>query len=149
VIEAKKAASADSISSEAAPEIEFPTQAEAALVGRELLVAIGRHAAMLLRVHVGERAAQLLHLRVQAAAGNAEKGAALEDAEPGNAKRWILGPCRLDQLVQRCIVEEPPPELEIGASARCGCLCLAVEVRLPVLEPANFGFVEVRSQQRA
>ena len=106
------------------------------------MVLRGSPAALLL-LDVGRRAGDLLQLRIAVAAGDAEQGPALQDAQARDAQRRILASRRLDQAVQHRIVEQLRPEAQVGLGLLLGLPDLAVQVGLPVVEPGDVGLLVV------
>ena len=100
---------------ELAPEVQLPGQVESQAAGPERRTR-GRS---LPRLPDAQRlAAELLQLRIQRAAGDAELGARLHDAQAGGAHVGVQALRFGDQLVEHRVVEIAPPFVVAGLSAR-------------------------------
>ena len=97
-------------------------------------------------VHSSPGATGLLHLRVLATGGNAEQRLAFQDGEPGDAQGGIFPARNADQFIQGGIVEGLPPELQVLLVAGLRGQGLPVEIRLPLLQPADLGLCVIGAQ---
>jgi len=100
---------------EATPEIELPSRIEAEVITTEALTAYlffpdRCFPTMKLVVYVVNATNRLLHLRIQAAAGDAQQGPTLKHPQPGNMQLQVLPPGLIDELVQDWVIEQSPPE---------------------------------------
>jgi hypothetical protein len=102
---------------EATPEVELPAERKARLVAGQAVAALRDRAAALLLVDVGDSTRDLLHLRIERTARDAEQRATLEDAQPGEAqRRAVLTRC-VDQPVERRVLKQLPPERMVDSLA--------------------------------
>ncbi|MCY1308349.1 hypothetical protein D9M70_583500 [compost metagenome] len=107
----------------------------------------GQVAAGLVAVQVEGIGAGLLHLRVTAAAGDAQLRAGLQHAQAGNAQRRVAGLGFGDQAVQLRIAELAPPLHVLRRRALLGALRQGRAA--PLLRPVLARRLEVRAQPYA
>ena len=98
---------------------------------------------------VGRGAADLVQLWIAVAAGNAEQGTALQDAQARDAQRRILASRRLDESVQHRFVEQLRPEAQVGLGLLLRLPDLAVQVGMPVVEPRDIRLLVVGAERDA
>jgi hypothetical protein len=92
----------------ATPEVQLPADVEAGAVLPGTAVQLGV-ATVLVAVQVEGVGAGLLQLRVAPAAGDAELGAGLEDAQGGDAQVGVVDVRFGDQALEQRVVELRPP----------------------------------------
>ena len=95
---------------------------------------------MVLVVHIADGPGRLLQLRVERAARHSEQRAAFENAESRRPQREVFLYCDFDELVQRRIVEQLPPETQVDTFSCLRVRASAIATRLPAFEPLDIGF---------
>lgn len=96
---------------------------------------------------VGPGRVDLLQLRVFQADGDAERSAALENAQAGDTQPGILPPRLFDQARQHRVAKAPPPAADVIRLRVRGNL--AIQIRLPGRQPVDMRLAEVGPQRRA
>ena len=69
--------------------------------------------------------------------------------KPGDLQRRILPSRGLDQAVQHGVVEQLGPETQVGLCLLLRLADLAIQVGLPLVEPGDLGFLEIRTDSDA